>query len=127
MAITQFLHSAIVVKNLERSAQFYGTLLGLPRLDRPLTFPGLWYGVGPYQLHLIQGDPQVPDLREAWGRHDHLALAVDDLAVYYDRLVTAGYPVQTSASGRSALFTQDPDGHVIELTQLPSTSPSSPS
>ena len=33
-------------------------------------------------------------------------------------LVEADCPVQTSASGRPALFTQDPDGNIIELTQI---------
>jgi catechol-2,3-dioxygenase len=30
----------------------------------------------------------------------------------------AGYPVQMSASGRSALFTQDPDGNIVEISEI---------
>lgn len=27
-----------------------------------------------------------------------------------------GYPLQSSASGRAALFTKDPDGNIVELS-----------
>lgn len=115
----QFLHAALLVTDLDRSAQFYGEVLALPLADRPLDFPGLWYQVGPFQIHLMTAD-SVPYDRineQKWGRNRHLAFAVADLEALRHRLTTAGYPIQPSSSGRPALFTTDPDGHIIELNQ----------
>jgi len=119
----QFLHAALLVTDLDRSAQFYGQVLGLPLADRPLDFPGLWYQVGPFQIHLMTTDT-VPIDRvidrindQKWGRNRHLAFAVADLEALRHRLTAAGYPTQASSSGRPALFTTDPDGHIIELNQ----------
>ncbi|MDE5069743.1 MAG: glyoxalase, partial [Trichodesmium sp. St4_bin8_1] len=33
------------------------------------------------------------------------------------KLLANNCPIQGSASGRAALFTQDPDGNIIELNQ----------
>lgn len=122
MQITQFLHSAILVTDLERADHFYGTVLGLPHVNRQLKFPGIWYQLGPYQIHLIvtsQGRPNPIDPQK-WGRNPHLAFSVADLETAKKRLDAAGCPIQLSSSGRVALFTQDPDGNIIELSQMPS-------
>jgi glyoxylase I family protein len=119
--ISDFLHAALLVTDLERSAWFYGTVLQLPLLDRPLRFPGLWFGVGSVQLHLIQQEAVIDDrmMAQPWGRNRHLAFAVRDLEGCRLQLETYGCPLQLSASGRQALFTQDPDGNVIELSEIP--------
>lgn len=119
MHITRCLHSAILVSDLAKAEQFYGTVLGLPRIDRVLKFPGAWYQVGEYQIHLI-ADPTVPlelHNQEKWGRNAHIAFSVADLEAAKNQLRAHGCPIQTSASGRAALFTQDPDGNTIELSQ----------
>ena len=56
MQITQCLHAAILVSDLERAEQFYGNVLGLSKMDRVLKFPGAWYQVGAFQIHLIVAD-----------------------------------------------------------------------
>nr|WP_199306970.1 VOC family protein [Alkalinema sp. FACHB-956] len=125
--ITHFLHTAIVVTDLARSEHFYGTVLGLPKVERNLKFPGAWYEIAGIQIHLMQaavvdGAPELPvrsiPWAEKWGRNPHLALAVTDLAGVKATLDRAGYVYQMSASGRPALFVQDPDGHVIELGEV---------
>lgn len=115
------LHVALNVSDLAQAEAFYGGVLGLPRGDRPLAFPGQWYQIGDFQIHLIVAERvrQPPQATEKWGRHAHLALAVADLEATAVALAQAGCPVQRSASGRAALFTQDPDGNVIELTAMP--------
>ncbi len=120
MSITAFLHAALVVTDLEKSDHFYGTILGLPVVDRQLKFPGRWYQIGNFQVHLIAdgGRPDQSDKPEKWGRDRHLAFAVTDLDAIKTKLTEAGYPCQSSASGRAALFVQDPDGNAIELNQL---------
>lgn len=59
MQITQSLHTAILVTDLERSEHFYGKVLGLSKIDRSLKYAGTWYQVGNYQIHLIVA-PTVP-------------------------------------------------------------------
>lgn len=114
------LHVAVLVADLPQAETFYGGVLGLEKAVRPMEFPGLWYQVGTFQLHLIVASSQqtsLPD-SEKWGRKPHTALAVRDLEKVKARLLAANCPIQMSASGRTALFTQDPDGNVIELSQV---------
>ncbi|MDH6089412.1 VOC family protein [Umezakia ovalisporum] len=118
MQIIQSLHTAILVTDLEKSENFYSKVLGLSKTDRSLKYPGAWYQVGSYQIHLIvataapTGNPH-----EKWGRNPHIAFSVADLDIAKQQLLSQNYPVQVSASGRVALFTQDPDGNIIELSQ----------
>ena len=118
MQIDRCLHSAVLVSDLERAEFFYGTVLGLPKVDRTLKFPGVWYQVGAYQIHLIVDLNLQVNLQneEKWGRNPHLAFSIDNLEAAKARLESSGFSVQTSASGRAALFTRDPDGNVIELS-----------
>lgn len=123
ITVDQPLHVAVLVSNLPQAEVFYGTVLGLAAVDRPLGFPGAWYQVGTFQIHLIVADSESMARRPAvsptakWGRTAHMAFSVSDLEAAKTVLGAAGYPVQVSASGRAALFTQDPDGNVIELSQ----------
>ncbi len=119
MQITQCLHAAILVSDLEKAEHFYGTILGLSKVERTLKYPGAWYQVGNFQIHLIVDSSIQPKLQnsEKWGRNPHVALAVEDLDVAKTHLLTQGCSLQMSASGRAALFTQDPDGNIIELSQ----------
>lgn len=120
MKITRYLHTAILVSDLARSAEFYGNLLGLSQSERhKFKFPGIWYELGDYQIHLILTPnlDRINPIDDKWGRNPHLALAVDDLAALKAKLAASGYPIQMSASGRAALFTRDPDGNMIEIGQ----------
>jgi glyoxylase I family protein len=122
ISIQSPLHVALNVSDLAQAEAFYREVLGLTPAERPLSFPGLWYQVGHFQVHLIVAESgQCPvhrsDPGEKWGRHAHLAFAVENLEVARKVLIEANCPVQGSASGRAALFTQDPDGNVIELSQ----------
>ena len=80
MQITKSLHTAILVTNLEQSEYFYGKVLGLPKVDRSLKYPGAWYQIGESQLHLIVA-PSVPtdNKYEKWGRNPHIAFCVTNL------------------------------------------------
>lgn len=120
MQITQSLHVAILVSNLEQAEHFYGTILGLSKVERSLKFPGAWYEIGNFQIHLIVADKIVPDMvnSEKWGRNRHLAFSVTELDAAKEQLISHNCPFQISASGRASLFTQDPDGNIIELSQV---------
>ncbi len=119
MQITQPLHSALLISNLEKSQHFYSTVLGLQKIDRQLKFPGIWYQVGNFQIHLIVAEKIIPNTvdHDKLGRNQHLAFSVANLELAKEQLIAHHCPVQMSASGRSALFTQDPDGNIIELSQ----------
>ncbi len=120
MNLTCCLHTTILVSDLTKATDFYGNVLGLsPAPNRPLKFPGIWYQVGNYQIHLIVNSDYVAQTfsQEKWGRNPHIAFQVDNISAAKKNLEEAGYPIQASASGRAALFTQDPDGNIIELSQ----------
>jgi catechol-2,3-dioxygenase len=117
--ILRSLHVALLVNDLERAKQFYTDVLELEEAPRSLNFPGYWLQIGEFQIHLIQSDHwQAPCPRpDKWGRNPHIALQVDDLEALKTRLQAHNYPMQMSASGRAALFTQDPDGNIVEVNQ----------
>ena len=118
MQIIQSLHTAILVTDLAKSENFYGHVLGLSKIERSLKYPGAWYQVGSYQIHLIVAATVPTDKPDQkWGRNPHVAFSVADLDVAKQELLNQNYPIQVSASGRAALFTQDPDGNIIELSQ----------
>ncbi|MBW4693905.1 MAG: VOC family protein [Lyngbya sp. HA4199-MV5] len=120
MKITRCLHAALLVSDLERSEHFYGTVLGLEKVDRALRFPGAWYEVAGFQIHLMIASAAQSGLDnpEKWGRNRHIAFSVASLEATKERLLAHNCPLQMSASGRAALFTQDPDGNIIELGEL---------
>ncbi|MCA1992360.1 MAG: VOC family protein [Coleofasciculus sp. S288] len=119
MQITQCLHAAVLVSDLEKAEHFYGNILGLSKVERSLKYPGAWYQVGDFQVHLIIDPNAARALQnpEKWGRNPHIAFGVANLDEAKERLQAHGYESQLSASGRAALFTQDPDGNIIELSQ----------
>lgn len=121
MQITQCLHAAVLISNLEQAEHFYGNVLGLSKVERMLKYPGAWYQVGQFQFHLIVAPDFIPvklQNPDKWGRTPHIAFAVTDLEAAKNQLVAHNCQTQMSASGRTAIFTQDPDGNIIELSQL---------
>ena len=121
MHITKYFHTSILVSDIKQAEFFYSNILGLSKsTNRPLKFPGLWYQLGDYQIHLIETQEFTNKNfinSEKWGRNSHLALGVDNLAMAEEKLQNNGYSIQKSFSGREALFTKDPDGNIIELIQ----------
>lgn len=115
------LHAAIMVSNLDRSTEFYSNILGLTKVDRDLNYPGIWYQIGDFQIHLIEDTNYQPntdiDLTKST-RNPHIALGIRDLDSAKEQLLAANCVVKMSNSGRAALFTQDPDGNTIELTSI---------
>lgn len=120
MKIIKSLHTAFLVSNLEKSEYFYSHILGLSKVDRVLKYPGIWYQIGDYQIHLILDTTWQQNLQneEKWGRNPHIAFATDNFKSIEEHLINCGYIFQTSASGRAALFVKDPDGNVIEISQV---------
>lgn len=115
------LHVALQVSDLARAETFYSEVIGLQKVARNLTFPGAWYQVGDFQLHLIVSDwAKHPPREDKWGRHPHVTFAVRHLDEVKRSLEEKAVPFQMSSSGRAALFVKDPDGNVVELLQVQS-------
>ena len=121
--ITALLHAGLLVADLDRARQFYGSVLGLvPYPKRPdLPYPGEWYDLGNgQQLHLMNlPDPDAASVRpEHGGRDRHIALGVKDMAALKARLDAAGVRYTASQSGRAALFCRDPDANTLEFVEV---------
>jgi catechol 2,3-dioxygenase-like lactoylglutathione lyase family enzyme len=119
MQINQLNHTAIHVADLDRSVAFYRDVLKLEEIGRPdFSFAGAWFQTGPGQeLHLIckdGGDYSVPEER-------HTAYRIPSMADAVAHLDNLGVPYEGPRhrpDGPLQLYVNDPDGHVIELTEL---------
>ena len=141
-------HVGLQVADLDRSLTFYRDLLGLAVTDegegggpdtdelvgaRGMRFRFAELALGVDQLlELIEplepaALPPTPAVAESPARA-HLGLVVDDIDETYRRLRQAGMPTRSAPvelqeggawQGVRALYAADPDGHTIELLQLP--------
>ncbi|HEY7347126.1 MAG TPA: VOC family protein [Ktedonobacterales bacterium] len=121
-------HSTLIVKNIERSQWFYGTMLGLKEIPRPstFTFGGLWFQGAGFQIHLIDAHDTsapsgfgVPRDAARTGRGHHLAFEVADLGACLAHLAAHGIEIvggpQARGDGVTQVFVEDPDGHLLEF------------
>jgi glyoxylase I family protein len=108
-------HLALRVSDCDRSARFYGTLLGLPELRRLTGEEGelraVWLRVGQTVLML---ERRLRGKGPGGGSGHVLSLAVDDLASWRQRLAGAGVEVDDATP--ATLFVRDPDGHRVGLS-----------
>ena len=120
MQVTQFMHASLLVQDVAVARTFYEGVLGLIASDqRPdLGYPGIWYELGPQQIHLIAlaDAPQVIHAAHG-GRDRHIALRVDDIAALQSTLEARDMTYTLSRSGRRALFCRDPDGNALEFIE----------
>ncbi|MDH5324740.1 MAG: VOC family protein [Gammaproteobacteria bacterium] len=119
MTISTLLHVSLLVADTVVSERFYQEIIGLEKSsDRPdLGYPGVWFELGPQQLHLIQQpNPDPVEGRPLHGGYDrHVAFAADDIEALIQRLEQHGISFTRSRSGRNALFLRDPDGNALEF------------
>ena len=121
MNISKLLHATILVADLGRARNFYEQILGFaPAASRPqMSFAGVWYDLGPQQLHLMQlPNPEAGLQRPLNGGRDrHIAFAVDDLSALVKKLEGSGISFNLSQTGRRALFCRDPDDNALEFIE----------
>jgi hypothetical protein len=99
-----------------QARRFYGGLLGLPELEKPVALAprgGVWFALGDAQLHIgVEADFQP-------ARKAHPALALDSAALdeLAQRLTDAGAPVRWDEElpELRRFFTDDPWGNRLEL------------
>jgi catechol 2,3-dioxygenase-like lactoylglutathione lyase family enzyme len=112
-------HVSLVASDLARARRFYEDVLGFQEIPRPdFGFPGIWYGVGEIEVHLIvppagaeTGTP--PDrLSPIAG---HAAFQIDDYDAAEAHLRAHGVAFLGLGRQVGQLFLRDPDGNQIEL------------
>jgi lactoylglutathione lyase len=121
LTILELNHVALHVQDVAVSCNFYGELLGFRALARPaFDFPGAWFALGPQQeLHLIGDREQAVHSHH---RGNHFALKVSSIQEIEDHLRAVGLPFmgpKKRPDGMWQIFLTDPDGHVLEFTELP--------
>ncbi len=117
--MNQVTEIALFTNDVQRLAQFYERLLGVPPAARSTSMAV--FQIGTLQLLLHQKDPPGPQYASGPGdppNEDHVALAVAQVDALYVTLGQHGVTVDFAPSdypwGRSA-YLRDPDGRLIEL------------
>ena len=113
-------HISFAVSDLAAARRFYEGVLGLEAISRPeLGIPGIWYGAGGSEVHLIQTPPGVDvGARPRGGispMANHQAFAIEDYVKVRDALRAQGVEVLETSPERGQMWIRDPDGNVIEL------------
>lgn len=128
-------HVNMVVKDLAAAKRFYCEVLGMAELPRPadLQVRGAWLRSQSAEIHLIveayathapgdlshaiAGQPGI-DL----GSSRHFSLVINDTPALLNRLaeheVAIAFGPVTRFGGIVQTYCYDPDGHLIEFTQL---------
>lgn len=131
MQIRSLDHAALLIRDVERSRQFYGKVLGMEEIPRPsnFDFPGAWFHKGSALIHLIgEAEPGRVDQRFAGvytpdelsrGYGTHLAFEVEDLEDALHSLKTHNVAIvggpRPRGDGVMQLYVCDPDGYIVEL------------
>jgi catechol 2,3-dioxygenase-like lactoylglutathione lyase family enzyme len=119
MIATRLHHISFAVIDLERSRRFYEDVLEFELIERPeLGIPGVWYGAGNSEIHLIQTPPGA-DVGTPPGSTtplaNHNAFAVADYQKTVDHFKRANIDVLETSAERGQLWVSDPDGNVLEF------------
>jgi len=121
-----FNHLALSVKDVNRSAEFYGSVLNLQEITNRTKMEGIrWFSMGEgRELHLISTVKENVSINKAV----HLALATANFNAFVDKLekmkiTYSDWPgalnkVNIRADGIKQIFFQDPDGYWIEVNSV---------
>lgn len=119
----QFDHYSIIVEDVDASATFYSTILGLKETPHPDKAEGFrWFIInGNSQLHLIQKEVAAFDKNKTL----HLCLATQHLDAFIAHLKAhhiafSDWPgtknaISKRSDGVQQIYLQDPDGYWIEI------------
>jgi catechol 2,3-dioxygenase-like lactoylglutathione lyase family enzyme len=128
-------HVNLVVKDLSAAKRFYCEALGMEDLPRPadLQVRGAWLRSQSAEIHLIveeyathaPGDLSYAISQQTGvdiGSSRHFSLVINDTQELVRRLATYGFAVAfgpiTRFGGIVQTYCYDPDGHLVEFTQL---------
>ncbi len=123
--LVAYSHVNIPVTDVEAADAFYTRKLGLEKLPRPDFggFEGSWLRLGPSQLHLSKVD-EMPDTAGAMS-HFALHIPADRFDETMAELAGRGVEFVVQPSPREdfgvvvrSAFARDPDGNLIEFTDV---------
>ena len=123
--LVAYSHVNICVTDVEAADAFYIDKLGLEKLPRPDFggFEGSWLRMGPSQLHLSKVD-EMPDTAGAMS-HFALYIPADEFDATMAELAERGLEFVSEPNEREdfgvpvkAAFARDPDGNLIEFTDV---------
>ena len=118
-----FDHYTIKVNNLETSADFYSSVLGLKQIENRTQKEYIkWFSVGEHsELHIVEG--KTEDIQTNIGVH--LALRISNFEKFLTHLKKHNITlhnskgvrdrITTRADGIQQVYFQDPDGYWIEV------------
>jgi len=116
-------HVGIVVKDCERSADFYQQVLGCPVIDRlgNDTLKIIYLQSGNLTIELLEYIAALPASRNT-GVYDHLAFTVSDIQAAVVSLKKQGVAFESdnprlTMNGKKIIFFSGPDGERIELME----------
>ena len=121
-----FNHLALSVKDVNRSAEFYTTVLGLAEITNKTRMEGIrWFSLGEgKELHLISLVKDTVVINKAV----HLALTTNNFDTLLKTLIEnkiaysdwPGTPnkINIRADGIKQVFFQDPDGYWVEVNSV---------
>ncbi len=122
----QFDHTALHVRDLQKSSEFYAKVMRLEKMPEPFKDGRhIWFRIGPHdQLHVIAGATDVTE-------HSidvHLAFRVsslpefmthlDQMQVSYRSFKGDDKTVTVRPDGVKQVYLQDPDGYWIEVNDV---------
>jgi catechol 2,3-dioxygenase-like lactoylglutathione lyase family enzyme len=128
VAEVSFDHVAVSVEDVDRSADFYRTVVGLQEIANRTEVDGIrWFSLGEgKELHLISVLKEPVSLNKAV----HFALTTSDFDSFVESLRQANIEfsnwvgdaqtITTRADGVRQIFLQDPDGFWIEVNSTAS-------
>lgn len=124
-----FNHLALSIKDLDRSANFYGGVLHLSEISRESPTDGVrWFSLGEgKELHLIsrkyfQGNDiqinKAVHLALTTNRFDDLLEHLNASGIVYGDWSGSPNTVDRRSDGVRQVFLQDPDGYWIEINDV---------
>jgi lactoylglutathione lyase len=116
-------HTAIFVKDLKTTKNFYENIIGLDTISEPFhDGKHAWYTLGPgVSMHVIQGATK----KKEYYKNQHTCFSVPSVEVFTTILAKNKIPfedvagkkntITTRIDGVKQIWLQDPDGYWIEI------------
>lgn len=119
-------HLALSVKDVDRAAEFYSTVLKLPEITNRTKIEGIrWFSLGEgKELHLISILKENFSINKAihlgltLSNFDEFVKRLEQLKINYSDWPGAVNKINLRADGVKQIYFQDPDGYWIEINSV---------